>query len=81
MTRAILMDEAFDNMAYSHSLIAITPQLKVGGGKNYQQIVGKYTLTLKLISSWRIRLLNEFEVTTILCHTSKNKIAVEDFFI
>ncbi|CAH0599019.1 unnamed protein product [Chrysodeixis includens] len=40
--RAVGYSAVFDNMAYTHSLVGVTPagSLKVGGGKNPAQIVG-----------------------------------------
>lgn len=38
--RSIAYSVAFENMAYTHSIVAVTPEMKVGNGKNPAQIVG-----------------------------------------
>ncbi|CAB3232890.1 unnamed protein product [Arctia plantaginis] len=38
--RSVVFSAVAENMVYSHSVIAVTPSLKIGGGKNYNQIVG-----------------------------------------
>ncbi|XP_075987202.1 retinoid- and fatty-acid binding glycoprotein apolipophorin isoform X2 [Anticarsia gemmatalis] len=38
--RSVAFGAMFENMAYSHSLVTVTPSLKIGNGKQYSQIVG-----------------------------------------
>lgn len=38
--RAVVYSTMVENMAYTHSIITVTPSIKIGGGKNYNQIVG-----------------------------------------
>lgn len=40
--RSLMYGMVFDEMAYTHSLIAITPDMKIGSGKNAAQLIGKF---------------------------------------
>lgn len=40
--RSAVYEEMFENIGLTHSLVANTPDLKIGGGKSVNQVVGMY---------------------------------------